>query len=174
MNTEARDQVVQTFQDDPDIKILIASLKAGGVGLNLMMASKVIIVDLWWNESVETQAFCRCYRIGQIRPVDIRRFVVKDTIDDDILAMQQRKTKEIDAALEKPLSAHKLSIKDLIHLFGPTGLDEDGNLIGDPEDEPFIFVEDNSGNEDRSDGELPKVAPARPADWKSSDTHFRA
>jgi SNF2 family DNA or RNA helicase len=174
MTADARENVVQDFQDDPDKKILIASLKAGGIGLNLTMASKVIIMDLWWNASVEDQAFCRCFRIGQTKEVDITRFVVKDTIDDDILAMQERKTKEIDAALETRNQARNLSVKDLVRLFGPMQVDEDGNLMGDPEDEPFIFVQDTSGDEDRSDGEMVvNKVPSRPVDWKSSNNFFR-
>ena len=73
MSFAARDKALVEFAEKAEIKVLLASLKAGGVGLNLTMASKVIIVDLWWNESVESQAFCRCFRIGQDRPVDICR-----------------------------------------------------------------------------------------------------
>jgi SNF2 family DNA or RNA helicase len=73
MSFAARDKALVDFAEKDETKVLLASLKAGGVGLNLTMASKVIIVDLWWNESVESQAFCRCFRIGQDRPVDICR-----------------------------------------------------------------------------------------------------
>lgn len=73
MSFAARDKAILDFAVNPETKVLLASLKAGGVGLNLTMASRVIIVDLWWNESVEQQAFCRCFRIGQDRPVDICR-----------------------------------------------------------------------------------------------------
>ncbi len=73
MTFAARDKAVLDFAEKPETKVLLASLKAGGVGLNLTMASKVIIIDLWWNGSVEQQAFCRCFRIGQNRPVDICR-----------------------------------------------------------------------------------------------------
>lgn len=73
MNFAARDKAVKDFAVDPNIKVMLASLKAGGVGLNLTMASKVIILDLWWNQSVEQQAFCRAYRIGQEREVDVCR-----------------------------------------------------------------------------------------------------
>lgn len=73
MSFAARDKALKDFAEKKETKVLLASLKAGGVGLNLTMASKVIIIDLWWNESVEQQAFCRCFRIGQTRPVDICR-----------------------------------------------------------------------------------------------------
>jgi len=65
MTHEARDNAITTFRDDRTAKIMIASLKCGGVGLNLTMASCVICVDQWWNSSVEQQAFCRVFRIGQ-------------------------------------------------------------------------------------------------------------
>ena len=73
MSFAARDKAIVDFAEKKETKVLLASLKAGGVGLNLTMASKVIIIDLWWNESVEQQAFCRCFRIGQDRQVDICR-----------------------------------------------------------------------------------------------------
>jgi hypothetical protein len=123
------------------------------------MASKVIIVDLWWNESVENQAFCRCYRIGQTRPVDIRRYVIKNTIDDRVLQMQEKKKAQIDGALEGR-SPRILSVEDLVHLFGPPDVDENGIVQGDPEEEPFIFVEDEEQPK-------PHEVPVRPVDWKS-------
>jgi SNF2 family DNA or RNA helicase len=70
MNFDARDKSVESFRNDPDKKILLCSLKAGGIGLNLTMASKVIILDLYWNECVEQQAFCRAFRIGQEKGMD--------------------------------------------------------------------------------------------------------
>jgi SNF2 family DNA or RNA helicase len=73
MSFAARDKAILDFAEKEETKVLLASLKAGGIGLNLTMASKVIIIDLWWNESAEQQAFCRCFRIGQDRPVDICR-----------------------------------------------------------------------------------------------------
>lgn len=71
MTFNARDNAIKRFSEDDDYFILIASLKAGGVGLNLTAGNRVIIIDLWWNQSVETQAFCRVYRIGQVREVEV-------------------------------------------------------------------------------------------------------
>lgn len=62
---------MKTFAKDPKCGIMLCGLKAGGVGLNLTAANRVIIIDLWWNQSVETQAFCRIYRIGQEREVEM-------------------------------------------------------------------------------------------------------
>jgi hypothetical protein len=116
MNFQARDKAIEEFRTDPDKKVLLCSLKAGGIGLNLTMASKVIILDLYWNECVEQQAYCRggspkpprltvlslttiAFRIGQEKEVEVVRFVVKNTIDSDMVAMQNRKTKEINMAI---------------------------------------------------------------------------
>ena len=72
----SRDKALQDFRDS-DTAVMIASLKCGGVGLNLTAASRVIYIDLWWNSSVEQQAFCRVFRIGQVSETYITRFVVK-------------------------------------------------------------------------------------------------
>lgn len=62
---------MKKFSEDNECFILLAGLKAGGVGLNLTAGNRVIIIDLWWNQFVETQAFCRVYRIGQEREVEV-------------------------------------------------------------------------------------------------------
>jgi SNF2 family DNA or RNA helicase len=85
MKMDARDKAVKKFQEDKDCLILLAGLKAGGVGLNLTAGNRVIIIDLWWNQFVETQAFCRVYRIGQQREVEVvwRGSMEKSLVDDD-------------------------------------------------------------------------------------------
>lgn len=65
MTLDERNKAVKDFTDKPDKIVLLASLKCGGVGLNLTMASRVIVIDPWWNRSLQDQAFCRVYRIGQ-------------------------------------------------------------------------------------------------------------
>ena len=75
-------------------------MKAGGIGLNLTMAQKVIIVDPWWNNSVEQQAFCRVFRIGQTQETSLTRFVVEKTVDQNMIEMQQRKQEEIDQVMD--------------------------------------------------------------------------
>lgn len=70
------------------------------MGLNLTMASKVIMVDPWWNSASEQQAFCRVFRIGQKEETFMSRLCVKDTIDSKLVAMQERKQKEIDGVME--------------------------------------------------------------------------
>jgi SNF2 family DNA or RNA helicase len=89
--TKNRAQAVQTFKTDDSIKIFLISIKAGGVGLNLTEADYVFILDPWWNPAVEQQAIDRSHRIGQTRNVFIYKFISKDTVEEKIVAMQNRK-----------------------------------------------------------------------------------
>jgi hypothetical protein len=67
---------------------MLMSLKAGNLGLNMVAASRVILLDLWWNPTTEDQAVDRAHRIGQTRPVTVTRITIKDTVEDRILALQ--------------------------------------------------------------------------------------
>jgi SNF2 family DNA or RNA helicase len=148
MSIEARAKAIDTFKDDPDIFIMICSLKAGGVGLNLTMASKVIILDLWFNSAIESQAYCRVFRIGQEQPVDVLRFVVKDTIDEELINMQDRKDVEVQATIGPDSLGKRATIQQLLGLFGEV-------KEGDEGQNEFILVE-----EDSEDGEDEYVDPA--------------
>jgi SNF2 family DNA or RNA helicase len=79
------------FRSDASYTLLLISLKAGGVGLNLVAASCVFFLDCWWNPAVEQQAIDRVHRIGQTRTVRVKRFVVEDSVEERILEMQQQK-----------------------------------------------------------------------------------
>lgn len=89
--TKNRGQAVQAFKSEEDIKVFLISIKAGGVGLNLTEADYVFILDPWWNPAVEQQAIDRSHRIGQTRNVFIYKFISKDTVEEKIVAMQNRK-----------------------------------------------------------------------------------
>ncbi|RLN48531.1 hypothetical protein BBJ29_007408 [Phytophthora kernoviae] len=93
LSQEARERVLTRFEKDPSVEVLVISLKAGGVGLNLTCASVVILLDPWWNPGVEEQAIDRVHRLGQTRDVMVKRYVVNDTVEDMILQLQQRKEK---------------------------------------------------------------------------------
>jgi SNF2 family DNA or RNA helicase len=97
---EAREKAIKEFEENETIRIMISSLRAGGIGLNLTMAQKVIVVDPWWNSSVEQQAFCRVFRIGQNQETSMTRFVVENTVDENMVKMQERKQKDIDQVME--------------------------------------------------------------------------
>ena len=86
-----RAEMIQDFQGNPDCKVLILSLKAGGTGLNLTAASQVIHYDLWWNPAIEAQATDRAFRIGQKRNVQVHRFITKGTFEEKINALLETK-----------------------------------------------------------------------------------
>jgi len=86
-----RERAIQSFQNDDSIRVFLISLKAGGVGLNLTAADYVYIVDPWWNPAVEQQAIDRTHRIGQTKNIFAYRMIYKDTIEDKILQLQDRK-----------------------------------------------------------------------------------
>ena len=98
-STTDRAQVVERFQKTPAIPVFLISLKAGGVGLNLTGADTVIHFDPWWNPAVEAQATDRAHRIGQTRVVTSYKLIARDTIEEKILQLQQRKREAIAATL---------------------------------------------------------------------------
>ena len=90
-STVDRQAIVAAFQTETGPPVLLMSLKAGGVGLNLTAADHVIITDPWWNPAAEDQAADRAHRIGQERPVLIQRLVALDTVEERILQLQEEK-----------------------------------------------------------------------------------
>jgi SNF2 family DNA or RNA helicase len=87
LSQNTRSDIINNFQNDPAAHILLVSLKAGGLGLNLTAASRVIHYDLWYNPAVENQATDRAFRIGQKRTVFVHRFITKNTFEEKIDAM---------------------------------------------------------------------------------------
>jgi len=117
-NTQQRQQSVNNFQNNPNLRIFLISLKAGGTGLNLTAADYVYIVDPWWNPAVENQAIDRCYRIGQDKKVFAYRMICKDTIEEKILNLQEKKKKLASNIIHTDENMIKnLTINDLKHLF---------------------------------------------------------
>jgi len=89
--TQKRQAKVDEFQNDPSIPFFLISLKAGGVGLNLTAADYVIHLDPWWNPAVEMQASDRAHRIGQTKPVFVYKIIARDTVEEKILQLQEKK-----------------------------------------------------------------------------------
>ncbi|KAH9827589.1 SNF2 family N-terminal domain [Teratosphaeria destructans] len=137
MSHEARAKAITEF-GQPDVKIMLASLKCGGLGLNLTMASRVICVDAWWNNAIEQQAFCRVYRIGQVKETRMTRFVIKNSIDAAMMALKERKQIEIDEVMNDAQKVDKLTVNDLMSLFGKVAEDENGKA--------FIFADVDETN----------------------------
>jgi SNF2 family DNA or RNA helicase len=97
--TRDRQQRVERFQNDPACPLFLISLKAGGQGLNLTAADYVFILDPWWNPAVEAQAVDRAHRIGQTRRVFAYRLICRDTVEEKIIQLQQRKRDLADAII---------------------------------------------------------------------------
>jgi non-specific serine/threonine protein kinase len=117
-STRNRQEVVDRFQADPRIPVFLLSLKAGGLGINLTAADYVVIFDPWWNPAVERQAVDRSHRIGQRKPVFVYRLITKDSIEESILALQDRK-RALAAELieENPRSLLSLGEEELVGFF---------------------------------------------------------
>jgi len=109
---------VRNFQDNEDIKLFLISLKAGGLGLNLTAADYVFIVDPWWNPAVELQAVDRTHRIGQDKKVFTYRFITAETVEEKVLALQEKKRELVSAILSGGQDMlRQLSREDLDLLF---------------------------------------------------------
>ncbi|CAJ1977688.1 unnamed protein product [Sphenostylis stenocarpa] len=120
MTLSARDKAVKDFNTEPEIAVMLMSLKAGNLGLNMVAACHVILLDLWWNPTTEDQAIDRAHRIGQTRPVTVTRITIKDTVEDRILALQDEKRKMVASAFGEDHaggSGTRLTVDDLKYLF---------------------------------------------------------
>lgn len=114
-----RESLVARFQNNRADRVFLLSLKAAGTGLNLTAASHVIHYDLWWNPAVEAQATDRAYRIGQNKNVMVHRFITKDTFEERINDMIQKKKNLADMTVTSGESwIGKMSNKELKDLFG--------------------------------------------------------
>jgi superfamily II DNA or RNA helicase len=112
--TKDRSVPVERFQNDPDSKVFLISLKAGGLGLNLTAAEYVFLMDPWWNPAVEAQAVDRTHRIGQNRSVFAYRLIAKDTVEEKVVALQETKREIADAIINQDNSLMRnLSTADL-------------------------------------------------------------
>lgn len=114
-----RERAIQNFQNNNNCRVFLISLKAGGVGLNLTAADYVYIVDPWWNPAVEQQAIDRTHRIGQTKNIFAYRMICKDTIEDKILQLQERKRALAKELISDDQSFVKgLTKEDVEYLFG--------------------------------------------------------
>ena len=113
-----RMELVEEFNENKDVKVFLISLKAGGTGLNLIGADMVIHYDPWWNISAENQATDRTYRIGQKRNVQVYKLITKNSIEEKIYELQQKKAKLVDNMLStNETFISKLSKDEIMDLF---------------------------------------------------------
>jgi SNF2-related domain/Helicase conserved C-terminal domain len=114
--TENRGNLIMDFRRDPGPGVFLISLKAGGSGLNLEVASYVILFDPWWNPAVENQAIDRTHRIGQTKTVFAYRLLVRDTIEDKIRQLQIRKSNLAKNVLGEEAFGRALTLEDFRYL----------------------------------------------------------
>ena len=99
--TTKRHELVKQWNEPDGPPVFLISLRAGGAGLNLTGADHVILLDPWWNPAVEDQATDRAHRIGQTKPVVAYRFVARDTVEEKVIALQDRKRALFDMTVEQ-------------------------------------------------------------------------
>ena len=117
--TKDRQNLVDKFQNDSRYKVFVMTLKTGGVGLNLVSADTIFIYDPWWNTTVENQAIDRAYRLGQDKTVFAYKMIMRNTIEEKILKLQEIKNKLLDDLIsEDNLSTKNLSKNDIEFILG--------------------------------------------------------
>jgi SNF2 family DNA or RNA helicase len=119
MSKTRKDKVLADFEL-PGTSILLMSLKSGNLGLNIICASCVILLDPWWNPMVMKQAIGRVHRIGQTKPVDVYTLIMKNSVEERVLEIQKQKQDIADSCLESSQSFNRqrLSLADFRVLFG--------------------------------------------------------
>ena len=117
MRNDAREASLERLRNDPKTRILLCSLKCGSLGLNLTAASRVVILEPFWNPFVEEQAIDRVHRLNQTRNVVVYKLTVRDTVEARILELQEKKRALAEAAIEGKQAVGKLSMKDILNLF---------------------------------------------------------
>ena len=117
MSQQARCETLTRFGGDPNVPVLLLSLRAGGVGLNLVAAQTLYLLDPWWNPAVEEQAIIRSHRIGQRDPVSVKRVLMERSVKERILELQKRKEALVKGALAQGEDAKAMRVEDLKELF---------------------------------------------------------
>lgn len=132
-----RSKNIAQFQEDACLRIMIATVKTGGTGVDLTAANKCILMDLWWNDAVQQQvgvgyegikifrrsltagqAYFRVFRLTQARNVECVKVIAKDTVDEKMLELQQLKSEEIESIMSLKALEGRDTIKRLLELFG--------------------------------------------------------
>jgi SNF2 family DNA or RNA helicase len=113
-----REKIVNNFQNDPENKIFLISLKAGGVGLNLTAADYVFILDPWWNPASEMQAMSRAHRIGQDKSVFVYRYITSNSIEEKIVRLQDKKSRLADTFISSNNPLKDIDIQQILNIIG--------------------------------------------------------
>jgi len=113
-----REKIVNSFQNDPENKIFLISLKAGGVGLNLTAADYVFILDPWWNPASEMQALNRAHRIGQHKSVFVYRYITSNSIEEKIVKLQEKKSQLADIFISSNNPLKDIDLQEILNIIG--------------------------------------------------------
>jgi len=116
-STNRREKVINSFKQNTDVQLFLISLKAGGVGLNLTEADYVFILDPWWNPAAELQALNRAHRIGQDKKVFVYRFITKETVEEKIIHLQQKKKDLADLFVTSDTSIAGMTQDEILAIF---------------------------------------------------------
>jgi SWI/SNF-related matrix-associated actin-dependent regulator of chromatin subfamily A3 len=119
-----RQLVISEFQQGDKIKIMLMSLNAGSLGLTLTAAHQVVLVDPWWNPAVEQQAIDRVYRIGQTKDVKVYRLVVKNSIEERIMVLQEKKRELHRETFSEKEKTQAVQVQNLKVLIGENEADQ--------------------------------------------------
>ncbi|MCJ1286918.1 DNA repair protein rad16 [Xylographa opegraphella] len=118
MTPAQRQNSIEYFMKNTDVEVFLVSLKAGGVALNLTEASRVFIIDPWWNPAAEWQSADRCHRIGQKRPCVITRLCIEDSVESRMVMLQEKKANMINGTINNDqVAMEKLTPEDMQFLF---------------------------------------------------------
>ncbi|KAL0478406.1 hypothetical protein AKO1_008632 [Acrasis kona] len=157
MQRKDREIAVSNFKNEPDLAVCLISLKVGGVGLNLVWATHVFLLDPWWNPAIEDQAIDRVHRIGQDKPVTVVRFVIKNSVEERILMLQKSKSQVAKNALDG--STHDENENE--DGFKEEGERDDEDVVEEEEDDYTavdLDADDDSGFNDGGFGMTKKDA----------------
>ncbi|EIW64254.1 uncharacterized protein TRAVEDRAFT_33062 [Trametes versicolor FP-101664 SS1] len=116
MKRDDRTRAMDALKNDPGCEVLLVSLKAGGVGLNLTAAQRVYLMDPYWNPAVENQAVDRIHRLGQTRPVTTVKLIIENSIEARLLEVQKKKTELANLTLGPPLSKSDIQARRMEEL----------------------------------------------------------
>ncbi|KAM5346490.1 hypothetical protein ACJ41O_009495 [Fusarium nematophilum] len=166
MKNDAREESLRKLRGDPQTRILLCSLKCGSLGLNLTAATRVVILEPFWNPFVEEQAIDRVHRLTQTVDVVIYKLTVSKTVEERILDLQEKKRLLAEQAIEGGMrkEAFKLGLKEIIDLFKP-GSAQNNELLGAAGDSGGEETLDDKG---RRAAAMLKRRPGRPRKEESS------
>jgi SNF2 family DNA or RNA helicase len=112
MSRDARDKSMRVFREDPNIRVMLVSIGAGGLGLNLTTANKVFMMEPQFNPAAEAQAVDRVHRLGQDREVVIKRFVMQNSFEEKMVALQTKKKKLADLTMTRERKSKEEATKE--------------------------------------------------------------